>query len=100
MDGRERMSTTDAVRDEILGEIAAMIRDVLGEEWVQETPIERETTFGAELEFESIELVALGEQIQARWPAVDFVTWLSSMQLDEIIEMRVGQLVDYVAECR
>jgi len=94
------MSTTDAVRDEILGEIAAMIRDVVGEEWAHETPIVYETTFGADLELESIELVALGEQIQARWPSLDFVTWLSSMQLDEIIEMRVGRLVDFVAECR
>ena len=94
------MSTTDAVRDEILGEIAAMIRDVVGEEWAQETPIVYETTFGGDLELESIELVALGEQIQARWPSLDFVTWLSSMQLDEIIEMRVGRLVDFVAECR
>ena len=94
------MSTADATRDEILDEIAAMIRDVIGEEWAVETEIAPETSFGADLELESIEIVALGEKIQARWPEVDFATWLTGMQLEEIVELRVGRLVDYIASCR
>lgn len=93
------MSTADATRAGILDEIAAMIRDVIGEEWADETHIDRDTSFGADLELESIEIVALGEKIQARWPEVDFATWLTSMQLEEIVELRVGQLVDYIASC-
>ena len=93
------MATADATRERILGEIAAMIREVIGEEWADETEIEVDTSFGADLELESIEIVALGEKIQARWPEVDFAAWLTGMQLEEIVELRVGQLVDYIASC-
>lgn len=94
------MSTIETTRDEILAEIAAMLREVIGEEWAAETPIGMETTFGADLELESIEIVALGEKIQERYGDVDFAGWLSAMQLEEIIELRVGQLVDFIASCR
>lgn len=94
------MSTADATREQILEEIAGMIREVIGEEWADETEIDLDTSFGADLELESIEIVALGEKIQARWPSVDFATWLTGMQLEEIVELRVGQLVDFIASCR
>ncbi len=94
------MTTVDERRAEILAEIAAMIREVIGEEWAAETPIGMDTTFVRNLEIESIELVALSEKIQARFgDAVDFPTWLSGMDLDQIIGLTVGQLVDYIAGC-
>lgn len=91
----------DARKEEILKTIAAMIKEVIGEEWVAETPITMETTFVRDLEVESIELVALSEKIQARYgTTVDFPSWLSGMELDQIIALSVGQLVDYIAECQ
>ena len=93
------MSTVDAQRQEILRQVAEVIRDVIGEEWAHEVRIELETTF-ADLELESIEIVALGEQLQERYDSVDFAGWLAGMDLDEIIGLTVGRLVDYVAGCR
>jgi acyl carrier protein len=95
------MTTTEARKAEILQSIAAMIVEVIGEEWSSETPITMETTFVSDLEVESIELVALSEKIQARFgDTVDFPSWLSGMELDQIIALTVGQLVDYIAECQ
>ena len=92
------MSTTESTQ-EILEEVAAVIRDVIGEEWVNDVSIGMETSF-VELELESIEIVALGEGIQQRYPNVDFASWLSAMELEQVIALRVRQLVDHVASCR
>lgn len=95
------MSTLEENKAAILADIAAMIEEVIGEDWVQETPITMETSFVADLEVESIELVALSEKIQARYgEAVDFPSWLSGMELEAIIALTVGQLVDYIAACQ
>jgi len=95
------MTTTEERKAEILKTIAEMIKEVIGEEWTSETPITMETTFVSDLEVESIELVALSEKIQARYgETVDFPSWLSGMELDQIIALSVGQLVDYIAECQ
>jgi len=92
--------TLDEHRAEILQEVALMVGDVIGEEWLREKPITAETRFSHDLEMESIELAALSEKIQARFgDAVDFPAWLSAMQLDDIINLTVGQLVDHIAEC-
>ncbi len=95
------MSAPEALRQQILQEVAQAIAEVIGDEWVSETPITMETSFGQDLEVESIELVALSEKLQARYGAtIDFPSWLASMQLEEIIGLTVGQLVDYIASCQ
>lgn len=95
------MSAMDARQAEILATIAGMIKDVIGEEWVAETPITMDTKFVQDLEVESIELVALSERIQAQYGAtVDFPQWLSGMELDRIIALSVGDLVEYIAACQ
>lgn len=95
------MSTLDANKAETLAAISDMIKEVIGEDWVRDTPITMETSFVTDLEVESIELVALSEKIQARYgEAVDFPSWLSGMELEQIIALTVGQLVDYIAQCQ
>jgi len=95
------MSELEERKAEILKTVAGMIEEVIGEEWVRETPITMETTFAHDLEVESIELVALSEKLQARYgETIDFPAWLASMELDEIIGLSVGKLVDYIASCQ
>lgn len=95
------MVSDEERKAEILQTIVGFIGEVIGEEWVHEKSITAATTFSYDLEVESIELVALSEKIQQRYgEVVDFPTWLSSMELDDIISLTVGQLVDYIAECQ
>lgn len=87
-------------RDETLAEVADIIREVIGEAWVDETPIGLETSFSDDLELESIEFVALAERLQERYgEGVDFVGWLSQKTLDDIIALRVGELVEHIQQC-
>jgi acyl carrier protein len=95
------MITNEERKPEILQTIATMIQEVVGEEWARETPITMETTFSHDLELESIELVALSEKLQERYgEAIDFPSWLSGMELDQLIALKVGTLVDYIASCQ
>ena len=58
MDGAD-LSEHDAT----LETVAAIIREVIGEEWAEEVEISRETSFAEDLELESIEFVALAERL-------------------------------------
>ena len=95
------MSTIEQNKAEILATLSEMIKEVIGEDWVSETPITMETSFVSDLEVESIELVALSEKIQAKYgETVDFPSRLSGMEHEQIIALTVGQLVDYIAKCQ
>ena len=43
---------------------------------------------------------SLAEKLQARYERVDFVRWLSEKELEEIIQLKVGDVVTYIDECR
>jgi acyl carrier protein len=84
----------------ILARVSGMVRDVIGEDWALDVPITMETSFGKDLELESIEFVALAEKLKAEYGRrVDFARWLSNMELGEIIQLRVGQLVEFIDQC-
>ena len=83
---------------EILRTVEALLIEVVGDELTLAGPITLATSFNADLELESFEFVALAEKLQQHF-AVDFVAWISGKQLDEIIQLTVGELVEYVASC-
>ncbi len=86
---------------EILNTVATLVREVIGEEWAEEVEIAPETSFSDDLELESIEFVALAEALETHYGAdVDFVGWLSGMELDAIIALKVGDLVEFIRRCR
>ena len=81
--------------------IAGLIHEVIGEDWDLDEEITLETTFSDDLELESIEFVALAEKMQATFgDDVDFVRWLSEKELDEVIHLKVGDVVEFIDACR
>ena len=62
--------------------------------------LDLETSFNQDLELESIEFVALAEKLQQAYGAsIDFSGWISGMDLDAIIGLRVGQVVEFIVRC-
>ena len=81
--------------------IAGLIHEVIGEDWDLDEEITLETTFSDDLELESIEFVALAEKMQATFgEEVNFVGWLSEKELDEVIDLKVGDVVEFIDACR
>jgi acyl carrier protein len=87
--------------DDILATVEKLIVEVAGDELVVTGPITMTTSFNGDLELESIEFVALAEKLQQHYgSSVDFVGWISRKELDQIIALTVGELVEFIASCR
>jgi acyl carrier protein len=88
-------------RAEILRDVTRILAVVVGEDWVDETPITMQTTFSRDLEVQSIELVVLFERLRERYgEGIDFPAWLTDMDTDRVMELTVGDLVDFISRCR
>lgn len=85
---------------EILTIVQAALVDIAGDEILISGPLTLETSFNRDLELESIEFVALAEKLQERFGnTVDFVGWISGKELDQIIGLTVGELVEFISTC-
>ncbi|MCC9307898.1 phosphopantetheine-binding protein [Kitasatospora sp. RB6PN24] len=82
---------------EVLAEITRMLAAVLDEYGLDESEVTMDSRFTDDLELESIDLVTLAAQLQERWgERINFAEFLAGMELDEIIGLTVGRLVEYV----
>jgi len=92
------MTTTEASRDVVFTEIDGMLRQVLAELGVDDVEITEQTSFNEDLELESIDLVTLTALISERWgEPVNLAEFLADKELDEVIALKVGDLVDFVS---
>jgi acyl carrier protein len=90
----------DPLADAVLDELRAMLLEVLAEFGLTEADaaaITMRTTFYGDLEMESIDLVALAARLAERYRGlVNFAEFIARFDLDDIIDLRVGQLVEHV----
>lgn len=83
----------------LVGELAAMIAEAAGEDPEWAAAITATSNLGDDLELESIDMVALATALHTRYgPAVDLIGHLADLDLDQLIELTVGDLAGYVAE--
>ena len=87
-------------KEDILRTVERLVLEVAGDELAVLGPMTMATSFGADLELESIEFVALAELLQNHYGTqVDFVGWIAGKPLDAIIALTVGDLVEFIASC-
>jgi acyl carrier protein len=85
---------------QVLRDVRDSIVEVVGEDYLLDLPIDMDTSFESDLQIESIEFVALAERLAERYgDRVDFASWFAEMDLDDVVYLRVGQLVEYIARC-
>lgn len=96
--------TGDPVHEDeqsVLADITGMIAKVLEEDGYGLDGIEigMETRFDRDLELESIYLVALADLLERRYGSrINFAGFLAGLELDEIVQLTVGRLVEHVVE--
>jgi acyl carrier protein len=89
--------TVTASEQTVLEEIAGMLRAMLDEFGLDDIEITMDTGFHEDLELESVDLVALAGKLEARYGRqVNFAEFIAGLELDEIIDLTVGDLVGYV----
>jgi acyl carrier protein len=85
-------------RAELFAEIAGIIRDVTaaGDEWAAR--IAPDSALEGDLGLESMELVEVGARLRDRFgDRVDLLAFVGGLDIDELIDLTVGDLVAYVA---
>ncbi|MFF3736542.1 acyl carrier protein [Streptomyces sp. NPDC002566] len=87
-----------ADEEAVLADLRDMLTRLLQDEYgLDEVEIGLHTTFNRDLELESIDLVTLAGMLQERYgERINFAEFLAGMEFDEIIELTVGRLVEYV----
>lgn len=86
--------------DQILADVRSLLTEIIGEEYALGLDIGMSTSLDADLQLESIEFVRLATMLTERYgDHVDFVAFLADKELDEIIELTVGELVTYIVDC-
>ncbi len=91
---------TPTTEDTVLADLTGMLTTLLEDEYgVDDVEITMTTTFNRDLELESIDLVTLAGLLQEHYGTkVNFAEFLAGMEFDEIIELTVGRLVEYVVQ--
>lgn len=87
--------------EEIFAVLKTFITEVIGEEFVEEMDITRESSFTRDLEMDSIEIVSFSEKVKAHFGEnIDFTGWLSGMDLDQLINLKLDDIINYIETCR
>jgi len=86
---------------QILEDVRTMIAGIIGQDVdLNDREIALDTSFNRDLELESIEFVVLSEQLQNRYGKdIDFAGWLAGKELQDIINLRVGDVVRFIEQC-
>ncbi|WP_374462343.1 acyl carrier protein [Chryseobacterium sp.] len=81
--------------------LKGFITEVIGAEFVEEMDITPESSFTKDLEMDSIEIVSFSEKIKAHFgDQIDFTGWLASMDLDQLINLDLSMIINYIYECQ
>jgi acyl carrier protein len=84
--------------DDALTQVVRMLAEVVGEDFLLDVEIGRDTTFNEDLGLESIEFVALADKLRDHYgDGVDLAAFIAGMDIDEIMDLTVGDLVDHIA---
>jgi acyl carrier protein len=87
--------------DELFTLLKGFITEVIGAEFVEEMDITPESSFTKDLEMDSIEIVSFSEKIKTHFgDQIDFTGWLSSMDLDQLINLDLRMIINYIDECQ
>ena len=85
-------------KDPVLEQVIDIIRKAVNEDWIQDYDIDANTSFNDDLELESIEFVGIAEKLQEHYgKQIGFIDWLSTMKIDQIIALTVGDLAEFVS---
>ncbi|UMP03666.1 acyl carrier protein [Amycolatopsis sp. EV170708-02-1] len=91
------MTTETVAAGAVLADLTVMLRELLEEYGLNDAEIGRDTKFHDDLELESIDLVTLSGRLRDHYgDKVNFAEFIAERELDEIIALTVGELVDHV----
>jgi acyl carrier protein len=90
-------SRHDSLFESVRGTVEGTIIDVVGRWYYEECQTGLDSTFAEDIELESMEVMEIAERLIETYEGkVDFVTWFSSMDFEELIVLTIGDVVNFV----
>ena len=91
------VTRSGALYDAVRTTVETAIRDVVGEWYYEECQIGLDSTFAEDIQLESMEVMEVAERLIEEYEGrVDFVAWFADMELEDLIELTVGSIVDFI----
>ena len=84
-------------QEAVFGKLCDYIAEIIGSDVAEIVGIEPESQFVKDLEIDSIQIVAFAEKvIEDYGDRYDFMGWLSSRPLRQLLKLRVRDVVDQI----
>ncbi|MDR1203442.1 MAG: acyl carrier protein [Tannerellaceae bacterium] len=81
----------------VFKQLSRFVADIIGNDVIEEIGISQESIFTKNLEMDSIEIVTFAEKVKQKYGReIDFISWISKMKLQELNNLSIGQVVDYI----
>jgi len=95
------VNVDEASPSAVLREIGLILERARGDYELPDPPeITMDTRFQDDLDLESVDLVELAGHLDTRYGGrVNFAEFIADLELEEIIALTVGRLVDFVVGC-
>ena len=88
---------TDSLFDQVHSTVEEAIVAVVGRWYYDECQVGLDSTFAEDIELESMEVMEISESLIDSYEGrVDFVTWFSAMELEDLVELKLRDVVDYI----
>jgi acyl carrier protein len=79
-------------------QLKEILAELLGADVAEIVGIREDSSFVADLEMDSIQIVAFAERVNAMYDNVNFIGWLSKMPIFKMARLTVGAVAGYIAK--
>ncbi len=83
-------------RENIFQQLKSIITDIIGNDVAEEVNIHKDSILTTDLELDSIEIVTFSEKISETYSDVDFATWISNLEMEQITNLRLNDIIDCI----
>lgn len=87
------------VSENLVGEVIALVRAAINEDWVLDMEMDAGTSLNRDLEIESMDFVAIANLMQQQYgDSLDIGGWLSGKDIKQLVNLTIGDLAGHVAD--
>ncbi|MDR3218447.1 MAG: acyl carrier protein [Dysgonamonadaceae bacterium] len=84
-------------KEVIYEQLLQFVTEIIGSDVMEELNVTKESILTKDLEMDSIEIVAFAEKVRDQYgTAVDFTSWISNIELEELLNLSFSQIVDFI----
>jgi acyl carrier protein len=92
-------SRSEALFESVHETVVRNIIEVVGQEFYEESEIGLDSTFSEDVELESTEVMEIAERLMEIYEdQVDFVGWFADMDLEDLVDLRLRDLIDFIVK--